>query len=191
MEENLRQLGRDYLDVVNLRRMRQESIAEHFGALADLRDAGLIRHLGVSNVTVTHLEEALAIAPVVCVQNRYALDQREHEPVLLACVERSIAFVPFFSLIGAGDAPASAGAVRTDPPAAGRSGAPRSGRPPPRSGWRGRCTTRRTCWPSPAPATPPTSRRTSPRPRSASPPRTCPCWTPAAGEQPGAITALR
>jgi pyridoxine 4-dehydrogenase len=103
VEENLRQLGRDYLDVVNLRRMRQESIAEHFGALADLRDAGLIRHLGVSNVTVTHLEEALAIAPVVCVQNRYALDQREHEPVLLACVERSIAFVPFFSLIGAGD----------------------------------------------------------------------------------------
>jgi aryl-alcohol dehydrogenase-like predicted oxidoreductase len=109
VEENLRQLGRDYLDVVNLRRMRQESIAEHFGALADLRDAGLIRHLGVSNVTVTHLEEALAIAPVVCVQNRYALDQREHEPVLLACVERSIAFVPFFSLIGAD-------AVRTDPP---------------------------------------------------------------------------
>ncbi|MFY9654565.1 aldo/keto reductase, partial [Trebonia sp.] len=94
---------------VNLRRMRQESIAEHFGALADLRDAGLIRHLGVSNVTVTHLEEALAIAPVVCVQNRYALDQREHEPVLLACVERSIAFAPYFSLIGAG-------AVRTDPP---------------------------------------------------------------------------
>lgn len=117
VEENLRQLGRDYLDVVNLRRMRQESIAEHFGALADLRDAGLIRHLGVSNVTVTHLEEALAIAPVVCVQNRYALDQREHEPVLLACVERSIAFVPFFSLIGAGDASqAGAGAVRTDPP---------------------------------------------------------------------------
>ncbi|MFZ2044034.1 MAG: oxidoreductase [Trebonia sp.] len=109
VEENLRQLGRDYLDVVNLRRMRQESIAEHFGALADLRDAGLIRHLGVSNVTVTHLEEALAIAPVVCVQNRYALDQREHEPVLLACVERSIAFAPYFSLIGAG-------AVRTDPP---------------------------------------------------------------------------
>ena len=104
VEENLRQLGRDYLDVVNLRRMRQESIAEHFGVLADQRDAGLIRHLGVSNVTVTHLEEALAIAPVVCVQNRYALNQREHEPVLLACVERSIAFVPYFSLIGAGDA---------------------------------------------------------------------------------------
>jgi aryl-alcohol dehydrogenase-like predicted oxidoreductase len=114
VEENLRQLGRDYLDVVNLRRMRQESIAEHFGALAELRDAGLIRHLGVSEVTVTHLEEALAIAPVVCVQNRYAFDQREHEPVLLACLERSIAFVPYFSLIGAGDA-RQAGADRADP----------------------------------------------------------------------------
>jgi aryl-alcohol dehydrogenase-like predicted oxidoreductase len=114
VEENLRQLGRDYLDVVNLRRMRQESIAEHFGALAELRDAGLIRHLGVSEVTVTHLEEALAIAPVVCVQNRYAFDQREHEPVLLACLERSIAFVPYFSLIGAGDA-RQAGAGRADP----------------------------------------------------------------------------
>jgi len=108
VEENLRQLGRDHLDVVNLRRMRQESIAEHFGALAELRDAGLIRHLGVSEVTVTHLEEALAIAPVVCVQNRYAFDQREHEPVLLACLERSIAFVPYFSLIGPG-------AARTEP----------------------------------------------------------------------------
>ena len=115
VEENLRQLGRDYLDVVNLRRMRQESIAEHFGALAELRDAGLIRHLGVSNVTVAQLEEALAIAPVVCVQNRYALDQRNHEPVLRACTDRSIAFVPYFSLIGAGDT-SQAGAGRTDPP---------------------------------------------------------------------------
>jgi pyridoxine 4-dehydrogenase len=115
VEENLRQLGRDYLDVVNLRRMRQESIAEHFGVLAELRDAGLIRHLGVSDVTVTHLEEALAIGPVVCVQNRYAVDQREHEPVLRACTDRSIAFVPYFSLIGAGNS-RQAGADRTDPP---------------------------------------------------------------------------
>jgi pyridoxine 4-dehydrogenase len=101
VEENLRQLGRDHLDVVNLRRMRQESVAEHFGALAELRDAGLIRHLGVSDVSVAQLEEALAIAPVVCVQNRYSLDLREHDPVLRACTERSIAFVPFFTLAGA------------------------------------------------------------------------------------------
>jgi pyridoxine 4-dehydrogenase len=104
VEENLRQLGRDHLDVVNLRRMRQESIAEHFGALAELRDAGLIRHLGVSQVTVDHLAEALAIAPVVCVQNRYSLDLREHDGVLRACAERSIAFVPYFAVGGQSDA---------------------------------------------------------------------------------------
>jgi pyridoxine 4-dehydrogenase len=101
VEENLRQLGRDQLDVVNLRRRRgQESIAEHFGALADLRQAGLIRHLGVSDVSVDQLTEALLIAPVVCVQNRYAFDLREHDPVLRACAERGIAFVPFFAIAG-------------------------------------------------------------------------------------------
>jgi len=98
VEENLRQLGRDHLDVVNLRRMRQPSIAEHFGALAELRDAGLIRHLGVSDVSVAQLAEATAIAPVVCVQNRYGLDLREHDTVLRACAEQGIAFVPFFAI---------------------------------------------------------------------------------------------
>jgi pyridoxine 4-dehydrogenase len=101
VEENLRQLGRDHLDVVNLRRRAdQASIAEHFGALAGLRQAGLIRHLGVSDVTVDQLTEALLIAPVVCVQNRYGFDLREHDPVLRACAERGIAFVPFFAIAG-------------------------------------------------------------------------------------------
>jgi pyridoxine 4-dehydrogenase len=101
VEENLRQLGRDQLDVVNLRRRTdQASVAEHFGALAELRQAGLIRHLGVSDVTVDQLTEALLIAPVVCVQNRYGFDLREHDPVLRACAERGIAFVPFFAIAG-------------------------------------------------------------------------------------------
>jgi pyridoxine 4-dehydrogenase len=100
VEENLRQLGRDHLDVVNLRRMRQESIAEHFGALAGLRDAGLIRHLGVSDVTTAQLAEALAIAPVVCVQNRFSLEMPGHPDVLRACQDRGIAFVPFFAIAG-------------------------------------------------------------------------------------------
>jgi pyridoxine 4-dehydrogenase len=101
VEENLRQLGRDHLDVVNLRRRTgQESIAEHFGALAELRDAGLIRYLGVSDVTVDQLTEALLIAPVVCVQNRYGFDLRDHDPVVRACAERGIAFVPFFAIAG-------------------------------------------------------------------------------------------
>ena len=103
VEENLRQLGRDHLDVVNLRRMpSMESIAEHFGALAGLRDAGLIRHLGISGVTAGHLAEAQAIAPVVCVQNRYGIDLRgdDGDDVLRACGEQGIAFVPFFAIAG-------------------------------------------------------------------------------------------
>ena len=100
VEENLRQLGRDHLDVVNLRRMGQDSIAEHFGALAEVQQAGLIRHLGVSDVTVKHLDEAQAIAPVVCVQNRFRLDDPTHADVLHACGERGLAFVPFFAIAG-------------------------------------------------------------------------------------------
>ncbi|MDX3452227.1 aldo/keto reductase [Streptomyces sp. ME02-8801-2C] len=104
VEENLRQLGRDHLDVVNLRRLEQESIAEHFGALADLRAAGLIRHLGISGVGPEHLAEAQAIAPVVCVQNRYALDRPDPEgdELLRLCGESGIAFVPFFAVAGSG-----------------------------------------------------------------------------------------
>ncbi len=100
VEENLRQLGRDHLDVVNLRRMGQDDISEHFGALAELRDAGLVRHLGVSAVGPEHLAQALEIAPVVCVQNPYGIDAREGDAVLQACAERGIAFVPFFSIAG-------------------------------------------------------------------------------------------
>ncbi|WP_269857553.1 aldo/keto reductase [Streptomyces sp. RPT161] len=102
VEENLRQLGRDHLDVVNLRRMSQPSIAEHFGALAELRDAGLIRHLGVSNVTADQLAQAQAIAPVVCVQNQFNLDVQAHSEVLRRCGEQGIAFVPYFAIAGEG-----------------------------------------------------------------------------------------
>jgi aryl-alcohol dehydrogenase-like predicted oxidoreductase len=105
VEENLRQLGRDHLDVVNLRRMSQyDSIAEHFGALAELREAGLIRHLGISNVEPRHLTEAQAIAPVVCVQNRYALDRPDPatDELLRICGEQGIGFVPFYAVAGEG-----------------------------------------------------------------------------------------
>jgi pyridoxine 4-dehydrogenase len=106
VEENLRQLGRDHLDVVNLRlprRMATGSIAEHFGTMAGLRDAGLIRHLGISNVTQDHLAQARAIAPVVCVQNAFGIGApaAEHE-FLLACGEQGVAYVPFFSIAGQG-----------------------------------------------------------------------------------------
>jgi pyridoxine 4-dehydrogenase len=106
VEENIRQLGRDHLDVVNLRwgtRMagegrEPESVAEHFGALADLRDAGLVRHLGISNVLPEQLTEAMSVAPVVCVQNQYGLTSREDDAVLDLCGEHGIAFVPFFAV---------------------------------------------------------------------------------------------
>jgi pyridoxine 4-dehydrogenase len=113
VEENLRQLGRDHLDVVNLRMMpSMTSIAEHFGALAELRQAGLVRHLGVSGVTPQLLAEAQAVAPVVCVQNRYGIgaSSTEHEFVD-ACGHHGVAFVPFFTIAGKGR---GAGAVGTE-----------------------------------------------------------------------------
>ncbi|MET8955462.1 oxidoreductase [Streptomyces sp. NPDC004533] len=105
VEENLRQLGRDHLDVVNLRWGRWTgglSIAEHFGALAELREAGLVRHLGLSGVTPEHLSDAQAIAPVVCVQNSYSLDRRlaDANGLLESCRQQDIAFVPFFAISG-------------------------------------------------------------------------------------------
>ncbi|MFI1159947.1 oxidoreductase [Streptomyces sioyaensis] len=111
VEENLRQLGRDHLDVVNLRVMGQDSISEDFGALAELRASGLIRHLGLSNARPAHLAQARAVAPVVCVQNRYGVDARAGEEMLRACAAPGIAFVPFFSLAGEGR---EAGAVRAE-----------------------------------------------------------------------------
>jgi pyridoxine 4-dehydrogenase len=113
VEENLRQLGRDHLDVVNLRVMpSMKSIAEHFGALAELREAGLVRHLGISGATPELLAEVQAVAPVVCVQNRYWIgaSSTEHEFVE-ACGHHGIAFVPFFTIAGKGG---GAGAVGTE-----------------------------------------------------------------------------
>ena len=104
VEENLRQLGRDVLDLVNLRMMpSMTSVAEPFGALADLQRAGLIRHLGVSGVTPAQLAEARAVAPVVCVQNRYGLGASPDEHAFVdACGQQGVAFVPFFAIAGSG-----------------------------------------------------------------------------------------
>jgi aryl-alcohol dehydrogenase-like predicted oxidoreductase len=112
VEENLRQLGRDHVDLVNLRVQSTGSLAERFGVLAGLRDEGLIRQLGVSGVTPQQLAEAQAIAPVVCVQNRYGVGatQEEHE-FLTGCGEQGIAFVPFFAIARAARADGGAGAA--------------------------------------------------------------------------------
>ena len=103
VEENLRQLGRDHLDLVNLRQHGLDSIADHFGVLAELRDAGLIRHLGLSNIRPHLLAEAQAIAPAVCVQNPYGLDYRRvQDDFVRSCGEQGVAFVPFFAIAGSG-----------------------------------------------------------------------------------------
>ncbi|HEY3868242.1 MAG TPA: aldo/keto reductase [Actinocrinis sp.] len=103
VEENLRQLGRDHLDLVSLRVQGDgPPVAENFGALAELRDAGLIRNLGVSGVTAAQLEQARTVAPVVSVQNRFGYERREHTGILRECGRLGIAFVPYFAVAGLG-----------------------------------------------------------------------------------------
>ncbi|WP_406015807.1 aldo/keto reductase [Streptomyces sp. NBC_00984] len=116
VEENLRQLGRDHLDVVNLRTYGPAPIAEHFGVLAELRGKGLIRHLGLSNVRPSQLAEAQAIAPVVCVQNRFAVDSSlpGSSELLRICGEEGIAFVPFYSIAGEGREAGPVGSERPE-----------------------------------------------------------------------------
>ncbi len=105
VEENLRDLGLDAMDVVNLRNPGQRgpqpgSIAEPFTALAELRQEGLIRHLGLSNVTARQVAEAQSIAPVACVQNHYNLASRGDDDLIGSLAAQGIAYVPFFPLGG-------------------------------------------------------------------------------------------
>ncbi len=100
VEANLQSLGLDRLDLVYLRigmmtPPHGESLAERFEALAALREEGLIRHLGLSNVDADHLAEARAIAPVAAVQNNFHIAKRDEAAVLDACAANGIAFVPF------------------------------------------------------------------------------------------------
>jgi len=105
VEENLRDLGLDAMDVVNLRNPGQRgpqpgSIAGPFTALAELRQKGLIRHLGVSNVAAGQVAEAHSIAPVACVQNHYNLANRGDDDLIGSLAAQGIAYVPFFPLGG-------------------------------------------------------------------------------------------
>lgn len=105
VHDNLRNLGLDVLDVVNLRvggfdSPEPGSIAEAFGALAAMQREGLIRHLGVSTVSADQIAEARAIAPVVCVQNFYNLAHRDDDTLIDELAAENIAYVPYFPLGG-------------------------------------------------------------------------------------------
>ncbi|GAA1875173.1 aldo/keto reductase family oxidoreductase [Pseudonocardia ailaonensis] len=105
VEENLRTLGVEALDLVNMRMgdaqgTRPGSIAEAFETLAGLQQQGLIRRLGVSNVTPEQVAEARTVAPIVCVQNMYNLAHRHDDDLVDALAGDHIAYVPFFPLGG-------------------------------------------------------------------------------------------
>jgi aryl-alcohol dehydrogenase-like predicted oxidoreductase len=106
VESNLRNLGLDVLEVVNLRimfdalRTVEGSIAEQVAALVELQRAGKIRHIGLSNVTAKQVEEARALTDIVCVQNHYNLAHRGDDALVDHLAAAGIAYVPFFPLGG-------------------------------------------------------------------------------------------
>jgi aryl-alcohol dehydrogenase-like predicted oxidoreductase len=100
VEENLRQLGRDRIDVVNFRTGQDPDVAAYAAALGDLVDEGLVGHVGISAVSLEQLEAARAVTDVVCVQNRFSVDSPEDLAVLRRCGELGIAFVPYFTVAG-------------------------------------------------------------------------------------------
>lgn len=102
---NLRNLGLEVLDLVNLRLGNAEgpvpgSLAPAFETLVELQQQGLIRHLGVSNATPEQVAEAQAIAPIACVQNQYNLAHRQDDALIDALAGQGVAYVPFFPLGG-------------------------------------------------------------------------------------------
>jgi pyridoxine 4-dehydrogenase len=105
VHDNLEHLGLERMDVVNLRMGGVEgpeegSIAEQFEALAEMRQAGLIRHLGVSTMSAEQIAEARSIAPVVCVQNMYNVANRGDDELIDHLASEGIAYVPYFPLGG-------------------------------------------------------------------------------------------
>jgi aryl-alcohol dehydrogenase-like predicted oxidoreductase len=105
VHDNLRNLGLDVLDIVNLRvggisAPAEGSIAEPLTVLAELKEQGLIRYLGLSNVSPKQIAEAQSITDVVCVQNFYNVAQRSDDALVYDLAKQKIAYVPFFPLGG-------------------------------------------------------------------------------------------
>jgi aryl-alcohol dehydrogenase-like predicted oxidoreductase len=104
VEENLRQLGRDHLDLVYYRCSRGESIAEYVTALAEMQRNGLVKHVGVSGVTSEQLAQAQSVVAIAAVQNRFGIEYQQSKTFELIekCAQQKIAFVPFFTVTGPG-----------------------------------------------------------------------------------------
>ncbi|WP_454807232.1 aldo/keto reductase family oxidoreductase [Paraburkholderia fungorum] len=106
VQDNLRNLRVDALDVVNMRIMgsvhapAEGSIEKQIAALAELQQRGLVRHIGLSNVTATQVAEAQRFVEIVCVQNHYNLVHREDDALIDELARQGIAYVPFFPLGG-------------------------------------------------------------------------------------------
>jgi aryl-alcohol dehydrogenase-like predicted oxidoreductase len=105
VHDNLQNLGLEALDIVNLRvggtqAPSEGSIAEPLSTLVDLKRQGLIRHIGLSNITAQQFEEAQAMTEIVGVQNQYNLAHREDDALIDDLAQRSVAYVPFFPLGG-------------------------------------------------------------------------------------------
>lgn len=105
IQDNLTNLGRDTIEVVNLRAMFDHGPAEGsleapLTVLAELREKGLIRHIGLSNVTAKQIADAQTIVPIVCVQNLYNVAQRADDALIDALARDGIPYVPFFPLGG-------------------------------------------------------------------------------------------
>jgi pyridoxine 4-dehydrogenase len=106
VHDNLRNLGLDVIDVVNLRSMfgihgpAEGSIEGPLSALAELQRKGLVRHIGLSNVTPAQIEEGRRICEIVCVQNHYNVAHRADDTLIAELARAGIAYVPFFPLGG-------------------------------------------------------------------------------------------
>ena len=106
VEDNLRNLGLDAMDVVNLRSMldvhkpKEGSLEPQLEALIKLKERGLIRHIGLSNVTAKQVADAQKLTTIACVQNMYNLANRHDDALVNSLAEQGIAYVPFFPLGG-------------------------------------------------------------------------------------------
>ena len=108
IDESLRRLQTEVIDLYYLHRVHPDTpLEDSMAVIAEARDAGKIRHVGISEVDVSQIERARAVVPITAVQNRYNLDERGHDEVIDYCAEQGIVFVPYFPLTGQ-DSPAVA-----------------------------------------------------------------------------------